>query len=186
MLDSVAAMTDQAIDPKYLEIFPSWLRSLGEDAGALGQLVQGNSADDVKRHAVAGLNYLFKSLDLIPDGMDDLGFLDDAFVLRVAAAHAVAGTPEAKDGVIGRLADDAVALKDFLGDDYARLDAYVGGLKKGAARGRTVEDVMTDEAAKSAFLSEVSAWAKEYQVPAFTRDVKTLLKLKSFLNAKLP
>ena len=81
-------MTDQAIDPKYLEIFPSWLRSLGEDAGALGELVKGNAPDDVKRHAVAGLNYLFKSLDLIPDGMDDLGFLDDAFILRVAAEHA--------------------------------------------------------------------------------------------------
>jgi Protein of unknown function (DUF1232) len=179
-------MSDQAIDPKYLEIFPSWLRSLGEDAGALGEIVAGDASDDVKRHAVSGLNYLFKSLDLIPDGIDDLGFLDDAFVLRVAAAHAVAAEPAAKAGVLGRLADDAAALKEFLGDDFTRLDTYVNGLKKGAARGRTVEDVMTDAAAKSAFLSEVSAWAKEYQAPTFTRDVKTLLKLKSFLNAKLP
>ena len=179
-------MSDQAIDPKYLEIFPSWLRSLGEDTAALGEIVGGSAPDDVKRHAVAGLNYLFKSLDLIPDGMDDLGFLDDAFVLRVAAAHAVAGSPDSKTGVIGRLADDAAPLKEFLGDDYARLDTYVSGLKKGAARGRTVDDVMTDAAAKSAFLSEVAAWSKEYQVPTFTRDLKTLLKLKSFLNAKLP
>ncbi len=179
-------MTDQAIDPKYLEIFPSWLRSLGEDAGALGEIVNGNAPDEVKRHAAAGLNYLFKSLDLIPDGIDDLGFLDDAFVIRVAAAHAVAETPASKTAVLGRLADDAVALKEFLGDDYLRLDAYVKGLKKGAARGRTVEDIMTDPTAKSAFVSEVAAWSKEYQAPTFTRDVKTLLKLKSFLNAKLP
>jgi len=33
---------------------------------------------------------------------------------------------------------------------------------------------------------EVAAWAKDYQAPSFTRDPKTLLKLKSFLNAKLP
>ncbi|MCG8399905.1 hypothetical protein LWS67_25795, partial [Bacillus atrophaeus] len=77
-------------------------------------------------------------------------------------AHAVAGSPDSKTGVIGRLADDAAPLKEFLGDDYARLDAYVSGLKKGAARGRTVDDVMTDASAKSAFLSEVAAWSKEY------------------------
>lgn len=179
-------MTDAAIDPKYLEIFPAWLRSLGEDAAALGEIMGGSSPDAVKRHVAAGLNYLFKSLDLIPDGIDDLGFLDDAFVLRVAAAHAVTETPAANTGALERLAIDAAALKDFLGDDYARLDMYVTGLKKGAARGRTVEDILTDEGARSAFLSEVSAWAKDYQAPSFTRDNKTLVKLKSFLNAKLP
>ena len=44
---------------------------------------------------------------------------------------------------------------------------------------------MTDASTRSAFVHEVSAWAQEYQVPAFTRDVKTLIKLKAFLNAKL-
>jgi len=179
-------MSDASIDPKYLEIFPSWLRALGEDAGALGAVVGGDGPEPVRRHVTAGLNYLFKSLDLIPDGIDDLGFLDGAFVLRVAAAQAVAETPAAKEGVVGRLADDVPALKEFLGDDYARLDAYVVGLKKGAARGRTVDDIMSDNDARSAFTSEVAAWAKEYQAPSFTRDTKTLVKLKSFLNAKLP
>ncbi len=36
-----------------------------------------------RRYATAGLNYIFKSLDLIPDGIDDIGFCDDAFVIRV-------------------------------------------------------------------------------------------------------
>jgi hypothetical protein len=175
-----------AIDPKYLEMFPAWLRSLGEDAGALGTIVEGEGPEAVRRHVVVGLNYIFKSLDLIPDGIDDLGFLDDAFVLRVAAAMAVADEPTAKDGVLGRLAADAAPLKDFLGNDYGRLENYVKNLHKGAARGRTVDDIMTDEATRKQFTQEVAAWAKEYQAPSFTRDVKTLLKLKSFLNAKLP
>jgi hypothetical protein len=149
-------------------------------------IVAGDGPEPVRRHVTAGLNYLFKSLDLIPDGIDDLGFLDDAFVLRVVAAHAVAETPASKEGVLGRLADDVAALKEFLGGDYARLDAYVVGLKKGAARGRTVDDIITDAAARNAFTSEVAAWAKDYQAPSFTRDTKTLVKLKSFLNAKLP
>ncbi len=179
-------MSDTNALDRYLDVFPGWLRTLGEDASALGSIV-GEPAghEEVRRYLTSGLNYIFKSLDLIPDGIDDLGFCDDAFVIRVAAALACEEAPSAKDGVIGRLADDARQVEEFLGDDYPRLVAYVKGLRKGAARGRTVEDIMTDGAARSAFVHEVAAWAKEYQVPAFTRDVKTLIKLKAFLSAKL-
>ena len=169
----------------YLDMFPSWLRTLGEDAGELGGVVTADGSDDVKRYVASGLNYIFKSLDLIPDGIDDLGFCDDAFVIRVAAALAVEAEPTAADGIVGRLAADAKAVEEFLGDDYPRLVAYVKELRKGAARGRTVEDIMTDASMRTSFVHEVSAWSKEYQVPSFTRDVKTLIKLKAFLNAKL-
>src|SRR5262245_59377096 len=133
-----------APDPKFLEIFPAWLRSLGDDAAALGAIVAGSGPEPVRRHAAGGLNYIFKSLDLIPDGIDDLGFLDDAFVLRVAAALAVGETPAAKDGVLERLSSDAGPLREFLGADYDRLETYVKALQKGAARGRTVDDILTD------------------------------------------
>ena len=177
----------QAIDPRYLEVFPQWLRSLGDDAGAVGELLAaGGPGDEASRSLVSGLNYMFKSLDLIPDGIDDLGFLDDAFVLRVACAHAAEAEPEVKKGIVQRLHDDARQVKDFLGDDYARLEAYVKALGKGAARGRTVEDIVTDGGTKQQFLQEVRAWSTGYQVPSFTRDQKTLVKLKAFLNAKLP
>jgi len=176
----------EAPDPKYLEMFPAWLRSLGEDAGALGTIVAGNASEPVKRNVIAGLNYIFKSLDLIPDGIDDLGYLDDAFVLRVASALAVSETHAAKEGALGRLADDARAVKDFLGEDYARLETYVRALRKGAARGRTVDDILSDATQRATFLQEVAAWAKGFQVPSFTRDPKTLIKLKAFLSAKLP
>jgi uncharacterized membrane protein YkvA (DUF1232 family) len=179
-------MTDAPPDPKYLEMFPAWLRSLGEDAGALGQMVAGDASEAVKRNVVAGLNYIFKSLDLIPDGIDDLGFMDDAFVLRVAAALAVEADAAAKTGALERLAMDASEIRAFMGADYARLETYVKGLHKGAARGRTVDDIIDDESQRKEFVQEVAAWAKDYQAPSFTRDPKTLLKLKSFLNAKLP
>jgi len=178
--------TDNAALTRYLDVFPSWLRTLGEDAGALGSVVSSDGGnEEVRRFVTSGLNYIFKSLDLIPDGIDDLGFCDDAFVIRVAAALACEAEPAAKDGILGRLADDAQAVQDFLGDDYPRLVAYVQGLRKGAARGRTVEDIMTDASARTAFVHEVAAWAEEYEVPTFTRDVKTLIKLKAFLSAKL-
>ena len=139
-------MTDAPIDPRYLEVFPSWLRTLGEDTvqmgATLGKLAAANGHEGVQKYLVAGVNYIFKSLDLIPDGIDDLGFLDDAFVLRVACAFAVDARPDVKKGVVQRLSDDARAVKDFLGDDYPRLEAYVKALRKGAARGRTVEEIV--------------------------------------------
>jgi hypothetical protein len=61
----------------------------------------------------------------------------------------------------------------------------VKNLLRGAARGRTVDDVMGDATTRETFLHEVAAWAKDYQVPSFSHDVKTLIKLKAFLNAKL-
>ena len=148
-------------------------------------MVSSDDNEEVRRCVTSGLNYIFKSLDLIPDGIDDLGFCDDAFVIRVAAKLAVDADASVKDGVLGRLADDAASVEQFLGDDYPRLVTYVKGLQKGAARGRTVDDIMTDTSARTAFVHEVAAWSKEYQVPSFTRDVKTLIKLKAFLSAKL-
>ncbi len=178
-------MTDTASLTRFLDVFPGWLRTLGEDADALGAVVSSNASDDVRRYAAAGLNYIFKSLDLIPDGIDDIGFCDDAFVIRVAAALAAEHDAASKEGALGRLADDAKLVEEFLGEDYARLVSYVQGLRKREARGRTVEDIMTDDAIRATFLHEVSAWAKDYQAPTFTRDVKTLIKLKAFLSAKL-
>lgn len=176
---------DTAALPRYLEVFPAWLRTLGEDAGALGNVVTSRADDEVNRYVTSGLNYIFKSLDLIPDGIEDLGFCDDAFVIRVAAALACEADGAAREGVLERLATDAKEIEAFLGDDYPRLVKYVQDLRKGGARGRTVEEIMTDASARSAFGQEVAAWAKEYEVPTFTKDVKTLIKLKAFLSAKL-
>lgn len=177
--------SDTAALVPYLDVFPDWLRTLGEDARALGDLVTTESNDEVKRHVVSGLNYIFKSLDLIADGIDELGFCDDAFVIRVGARLACQADAEARRGVLGRLAEEAQQVEGFLGSDYPRLVAYVEDLRKGAARGRTVEDIMTDADVRSQFVHEVAAWASEYQPPPFARDTKTLLKLKAFLSAKL-
>jgi hypothetical protein len=68
---------------------------------------------------------------------------------------------------------------------YPRLEAYVKNLRTGAARGRTVDDVLGNAETQRTFVHEVSAWAKDYQVPSFARDVKTLIKLRAFLSAKL-
>jgi uncharacterized membrane protein YkvA (DUF1232 family) len=172
-----------------LDLFPEWLRALGADASELAKvLASTTAAESTRRYVAGGLNYLFKSLDLIPDGIEDLGFLDDAFVLRVAASLALKEAPAAKDEspALGRLAGDTKLVADLLGKDYARLEAYVRTLTRGSARGRSVDEILKDAAVSAAFQHEVTSWAASYETPTFTRDEKNLVKLQSFLGAKLP
>lgn len=176
---------------KYLDTFPAWLRTLGDDAERLGSLLEGDGLSESSREAVAGgLNYLFKSLDLIPDGIDDIGYLDDAFVLRVAADLAARDESSDLDAatlkVLGDLANDCDLIREFLGDNYARLEGYVRGLRRGAARGRSVADILADSGVRGELLSDVRGFAKSYAAPSFTREEKNLLKLRAFFDAKLP
>jgi uncharacterized membrane protein YkvA (DUF1232 family) len=174
------------LDSRCLEAFPAWLKSLAEDAQQLaGLLDQAESSEDARRGAASALNYLFKSLDLIPDGLEDLGYIDDAFVLRVAAALV---PPSERDagGVLGKLADEASLIAEFLGADYERLVAYVEKLGGTAARGRSVTQILEDAAVRADFVREVQQWAGGYTSPSFTRDTRSLVKLKSFLATRLP
>jgi uncharacterized membrane protein YkvA (DUF1232 family) len=170
-----------------LDAFPNWLRSLAQDARQLASIVENRSLPEAARRAAAlGLNYLFKSLDLIPDGLEDLGFVDDAFVFRVAAASAApADTKADASGTLARLSDEAGLVREFMSDIYPRLEAYVGGLSTASARGRTVSDVLSNDAVLGDFVRDARQWADGYEPPAFARDEKNLVKLKSFMTARL-
>lgn len=176
---------------KYLDLFPGWLRELGRDAEALAALLEESAMPGPAREAIAGgINYLFKSLDLIPDGIDDIGYLDDAFVLRVACAHAAkdlgGGGPAKARAAIERLAEENDVVRGFLDKDYSRLEAYVTGLKRGAARGRSVHDIVSNGQVRDEFLTDVRGFAKSYASPTFAREEKNLIKLRAFFDAKLP
>src|SRR5512137_1598103 len=110
-------MSDQ--NDKFLDTFPTWLRSLGEDVAAVLAAAEIDGIDmDVKRLLVGGVNYLFKSLDLIPDGIDDIGYLDDAFVLRLSCALVIgigadlSSAGESRAGAISALAEQAAVVRE--------------------------------------------------------------------------
>jgi len=177
------------LENRCLNTFPEWLRTLAADALDMSSLLASTTAPlSARRYVAAGLNYLFKSLDLIPDGIEDLGFLDDAFVLRVASALAIQETPALRGEApaMMRLAGDTALIQELLGKDYARLERYVKDLTRGAARGRSVDEIIEDDGTRHAFLNEVSGWSQSYQAPSFSRDEKNIIKLQSFLSAKLP
>ena len=174
-------------DARCLEAFPAWLKALADDAKKLAELVESTAAPEgARRAAASALNYLFKSLDLIPDGLEDIGFVDDAFVFRVAAARVSADDASADaSGTLARLGAETALIEEFLGDVYPRLAAYVAELGKAKVRGRAVDDVLADATVLADFVRDARQWAEGYQPPAFYRDDKNLVKLRSFLNAKL-
>ncbi len=175
-----------SLENRCLDSFPAWLRALAEDTRELSVLLETTELTMVRAAAASALTYLTKSLDLIPDGLEELGYLDDAFVLRVAAACVPLEEREQEpSGVVSRLAADAELIAQFLGDDYARLTEFVAGLASLSARGHSVEQLLSEPEARAALAQEVRHWADGYPPPNFTRDTKSLVKVRAFLRAKL-
>ncbi|HEX6276096.1 MAG TPA: YkvA family protein [Polyangiaceae bacterium] len=170
-----------------LDAFPNWLRSLGQDARNLAAVVEDRALPaGARRSAALALNYLFKSLDLVPDGLEDLGFVDDAFVFRVAAASASPDEQQSDpSGTLARLAEEIGLVREFMSDVYPRLEGYVAGLADASSRGRSVSEVLSDDAVLAEFVRDAKQWADGYQPPSFARDEKNLVKLKAFLAARL-
>jgi uncharacterized membrane protein YkvA (DUF1232 family) len=175
------------LETRCLDAFPAWLKSLAQDAQKLAAVVeQRELPEDLRRGAALALNYLFKSLDLIPDGLEDLGFVDDAFVFRVAARSIAEGDAVADpSGTVARLASDAALVEEFLGDVYPRLTGYVSRLGDASVRGRSVGAIVSEEGTGAELARDVRQWAEGYHAPAFHRDEKNLVKLRAFLAAKL-
>ena len=180
------------INEKCLEIFPAWLESLGEDVRViLETLKQGGLAPDAKRPLIGGINYLFKALDLIPDSVEDIGYLDDAFMIRITAKSAL-------EGDIGTIDDDlkkrlhqlgsgTEVMTQFLDEAlFGRLEKYARKLARGAARGRTVDEIIEESSIFEAFSANVVEFVDSYSAPSMTKDENTLIKFRAFLDAKLP
>lgn len=186
-LKEVLIMQSELRDP--LDLFPAWLRSLGTDARSFAQALCDQRLDAEERIWIASaLNYLLKSVDLIPDGVEDLGFLDDAFILRRSAFELaeINGAALEHHPLIAALATDALDVNAFLGPDAERLGDYVSGLRIAKVRGRSPSDIAEDENLANQVAEEATSWAESYACPTFLRDEKTLVKLKAFLATKLP
>jgi uncharacterized membrane protein YkvA (DUF1232 family) len=176
------------VEQQLLELLPTWLRGLPDDARALlGVVLDEALPEATRRSAVTALNYLFKSLDLIPDGIEDLGFIDDAFVIRVAAAQALAADTDT-DGErepLARLASECGLVREFLGEAFELLEGYVTKQGDLTVRGRNAAAILHDDETRGAFASDVRGFADAYITPSFARDPKNLVKLKAFLTTKL-
>lgn len=180
------------VNEKYLDTFPAWLTSLPKDVSAvLDALKADGISDETKRLLLGSINYLFKSLDLIPDEAADLGYLDDAFVLRTLTAEALSagpgGAPEKVAENLAELSKGAALIEAFLGDAlYKRLCAYAGTVHTCEVRGRTVDDLMENSSLFAELLDEVETFVADFEAPELKKDEKNLIKLAAFFEARLP
>ncbi|MBW2261271.1 MAG: DUF1232 domain-containing protein [Deltaproteobacteria bacterium] len=185
-------MASDEIKTRCLETFGSWIGSLSGDIEALMEVVKDDSLDRGAREAsTGGINYLFKSLDLIPDGIDDIGYLDDAFTIRVSAKlvkqSGFGGLGDETKKRLESLASDTELIGGLLGDElYQRFESYVTDLRLGAARGRMVSEILDDASTMKELEAEVAQFCKDYEPLKFSKDEKNLIKLTAFFDAKLP
>lgn len=173
------------LDERAVATFGDYLGSLATDAQLLLAEIADESQNEAVRRILAGaLNYLFKSLDLIDDGIEGLGYLDDAFVLRVACYQAAQGgtLPDS----LGALRNEAELVLDFLGELAGRFQVFVAQLETISVRGRTAEAIVTDGSVRQELSDDIASWASRYKKPHFLLDERGLITLRAFLGAKLP
>lgn len=175
----------------FLALFAGWLRALGADTGALYEVHrQPGLARPFREACVGAANHVFKLRELAPPGAEDLGALDGAYMLRVAAAlildldSGAAGL--ADQPVVQHLAAEARLLREFSGELYPLLEAYAAELPYTVAAGRTVTDILDNEAVGSAFEAQLAEFAEHYLPPTFAEESKNLARIRAYLAARLP
>jgi len=190
-VSSYAQMT--AFDTECLEAFSRWLGGMPAEVGALCDVLErpaelASEMPDACRVASAeSLAHLVRSLDLIPDGVEALGYLENLFAFRAIMRGAVGTSPEAAgaDPTFARLASEADLVASFLGDDFARLLEASARAQERTRPGQSSRDLLDDAELRSAALMQVRAWAATYSAPELALTEAELIKLRSFMRVRL-
>jgi hypothetical protein len=190
---SPAAMSPAAMSPQdaeALQHFSRWLSGLAADARALSKLVVDPAQpSDVRAYATGVLGAVLHASDVVCDGVEDLAWIDVALFLRVAARRTPLGEPAPAEGgdasVIVRLAGEAEAAAHFLGDLGPAYEQSVEGRLAKSVRGRSVDGTLAEPELAAALAVDVATWAADFSPPALTQDQYELVKLRSFLAARV-
>jgi hypothetical protein len=182
-------MTLTPQDAENLGDFSRWLEGLGDDARALARLLtDSGQPEPVRAFAAGALNYLLKSADLIPAGIEDLGFIEDAFAWRTSARLARESGGEARaqgTELLARLAEESGKVAGFLGELAPRFERRVAAQAGSEVHGRSVAALLEDPQLAEQLSAEVEAWANGYVAPRFNQTPYELVKLRSFFAARL-
>ncbi|MFH1435445.1 MAG: hypothetical protein ABIJ56_06985 [Pseudomonadota bacterium] len=175
-----------------IDLVQEWLTGMADDIQGFVKLMEDDRFPAETRQKAAGVvNYLFKSIDLIPDGIDDIGFLDDVMTMRLCASGLDVGAIEPLDvelaSKLKALGEDSSKIREILGEDiHRRFSRYVAGLSAGSARGRSAGEIVSLPDKLREVQMEANNFCKEYIAPQVEKSDRTLIKLKSFLDTRLP
>jgi uncharacterized membrane protein YkvA (DUF1232 family) len=181
-----------ADEGRYAQKWQEWASQLGGDIDLVFAL-SGNEAiaPQGRRFLAAAISYVLTQLDLIPDH-ERAGAVDDALVLRVAAALAAehAGALPTKESTqLARLSNDDEEIRAALGDAlFARLRRYVIDLCDKPVRGRTVDQIMNDARAREDVQRELEQSKRRLKDPTALAEAEAAaleVSVKSYLQMKL-
>jgi uncharacterized membrane protein YkvA (DUF1232 family) len=187
-----------------------WRQTLSDHIAALAQWALGWQTDldvlrrvlsadkvktEVRRYCAAALNYVVSRMDLVPDWEGAVGLFDDLMVVRICAAQALesvgpgegdGGLDQAASAELGRLANQAERIRDFLGDDlFTKLRAYCDRQTREPVRGRTPDQLLTDEKARTLLFDEVDAAVARAGEVSVPDEDQAAVRLKAYLGHKL-
>jgi hypothetical protein len=181
---------DDVTDPKFLPTFAGWLRTMGEDVLSLANLLESAEAPEPFRQVSAeALQYLLRAADLIPEGLEPLGYLEVAFAFRVLAERALLEHPElaepGAEGRVPRLAADATLVAEFLGDDLPHFLQLALAPAASTRAGRAATDLLTDDELRGSALREAREWVELSGAPDLADGSEELVKIGSFFRTRL-
>jgi len=186
------------MDPT-LTAFSGWLRTIGEDVLALANLLEtpappalfplrGNA---VQRASAESLQYLLRAADLIPEGLEDLGYLEVAFAFRAISRRALDDArnapPEAPDSGAaeppGELSSEERDLYAAEATELQPADAAEPPTAEAAepppsetlaAETLAAETLPAETLGAESAASETAAWETEGRVPRLAADVELI------------
>ena len=174
-----------------MERMKGWIDSFATDVGALQALLADErAATEARLHAAGGLNYLLMRMDLIPDWEETCGILDDAMILRVSMFLALemdlGGLSAENLRIIGKLANEAELVHEFLGDDvYARLKKYTEELAHTVVRGRHPRVLVDDPRERRHLFDEVKDDLKRLPPAPMSDPARVARVVRNYLSQKL-
>ena len=125
------------------------------DIGRVRAALEDPSLDhESKRLLVGALAYVLDSFDMFPDHFSGLGYVDDAMVLRVAAAQTVAEGATFRGLLL--LSKDTAEIERMLGSLYEPLWRLVKALTAKSIRGRTADQVLQDKNVRAGFEADLN------------------------------
>jgi uncharacterized membrane protein YkvA (DUF1232 family) len=186
---------------EHIAALAKWAVGWRSDLEVLERALSAEKAPAViRRYAAAALNYVVSRMDLVPDWEPVVGLFDDLMVVRICAAQGLeAMGPPSKDDdgdgggldravttELGRLANQAERVHDFLGDElFAKLRAYCDRLTGQAVRGRTPEQLLGDAKAREQLFAEVKDASSRANDLTVTDEDQAAVRLKAYLGHKL-
>ena len=174
---------------KYAAYFQKWIDSFERDARLFVEICKSEDAPrGARKLAVAGLNYMLKQIDLVPDYYQPVGLIDDCIVLRVLADLGAETNAELEPQhmkAMFRLANDCDLLREYMGDVYRPLENTVKQLQEKEVRKRAPAAILDSAKLMEDFLRDVEQDLSTYETVAIKDPDRAERELLSYLRTKL-